>query len=97
MQKHRTQAERKRRSLSYKKNRAKVLDLHFQKLGHYRCESCNKAPLRRNLAGESHSFHNTVTVDHIIDLSKGGTNELSNLRVICFQCNNEKSNSPKND
>lgn len=30
-------------------------------------------------------------VDHILPISKGGTDELSNLRTLCAQCNREKS------
>jgi hypothetical protein len=31
-----------------------------------------------------------LTVDHIKALSRGGTDELSNLRFLCRQCNSEK-------
>lgn len=30
------------------------------------------------------------TIDHVIPLSRGGTNELSNLRPACRQCNMAK-------
>lgn len=30
------------------------------------------------------------TVDHIVSLENGGTNERSNLRVICNSCNSRK-------
>lgn len=32
-----------------------------------------------------------MTVDHIVPLSKGGTNEMSNLRLACCSCNRIKS------
>jgi 5-methylcytosine-specific restriction endonuclease McrA len=32
----------------------------------------------------------TLTVDHIIPLSQGGSNALSNLRALCAECNNGK-------
>ena len=33
-----------------------------------------------------------LTVDHIVPVSRGGTNALSNLQTLCFACNNAKSN-----
>lgn len=33
----------------------------------------------------------TLHVDHILPLSKGGTDELSNLRTLCDKCNLEKN------
>lgn len=30
------------------------------------------------------------TIDHVVPLSKGGTNEIGNLRPACYSCNWEK-------
>lgn len=32
------------------------------------------------------------SLDHILAISKGGTNDISNLRVICNRCNAKKGN-----
>lgn len=34
----------------------------------------------------------TVTVEHLQPLSRGGSNDLSNLRLACLKCNMSKGN-----
>jgi 5-methylcytosine-specific restriction endonuclease McrA len=34
---------------------------------------------------------NDLTIDHIVPLSRGGTNRRENLTVACFKCNRAKS------
>ncbi len=31
-----------------------------------------------------------LTIDHIVPLAKGGTNELNNLQILCRSCNSKK-------
>ncbi|MFH1181478.1 MAG: HNH endonuclease [Candidatus Woesearchaeota archaeon] len=33
-----------------------------------------------------------LSIDHITPLSRGGTDKLSNLRVLCTRCNAKKGN-----
>lgn len=52
----------------------------YDKAKHY-CSICGK-PLS----------YKDMTVDHIVPLSRGGTNEKSNLRCVCGMCNTLKDN-----
>lgn len=37
---------------------------------------------------------NSLTIDHVVPLSRGGSNHLGNLAVCCYQCNQLKGNLP---
>lgn len=45
----------------------------------YQCQSCGKTNQETQL-----------TIDHIIPLAKGGSNDISNLQVLCHYCNSKK-------
>ena len=47
----------------------------------YKCKLCG-----------SDSRTTSLTVDHIIPISKGGKTEFQNLQCLCFECNSGKSN-----
>ena len=46
----------------------------------FQCQSCGKKGTEIQL-----------NIDHIIPLAKGGSNDLSNLQTLCYQCNQAKS------
>ena len=48
----------------------------------YQCKSCGKTQQETEL-----------TVDHIIPLARGGSNDISNLQTLCRSCNQEKKNN----
>jgi 5-methylcytosine-specific restriction enzyme A len=47
----------------------------------YQCQSCGKTDLQTKL-----------TVDHIVALTLGGSNDISNLQTLCHSCNSRKNN-----
>lgn len=44
-----------------------------------KCKNCNR--------------QDNLTIDHIMPTSKGGTNDLDNLQVLCERCNKRKGNN----
>lgn len=46
----------------------------------YQCQSCGQTKLEAEL-----------TIDHIIPLARGGTNDISNLQTLCRTCNQKKT------
>ena len=57
-----------------------------------RCDMCGKKfpdELKKPMTS-SHQIPDQPTIDHIVPRSKGGTNDKSNLRWVCFSCNQLK-------
>lgn len=66
-----------------RKNISKKLRFEVYKRDSFTCQYCGrKAP------------DVVLNIDHIVPVSKGGTNEILNLITSCFECNNGKSNTP---
>jgi hypothetical protein len=59
------------------------LRFEILKRDNYRCQMC----------GVTAKDGATLEIDHITPVSKGGTNEASNLQVLCRDCNAGKSDS----
>lgn len=52
----------------------------IRELWNNKCAYCRQAPAE--------------TIDHVVALTKGGTNDPSNLVPACFSCNSSKGNKP---
>ena len=54
------------------------------KRDNYTCVKCGQSPAKNNDV--------ELEIDHIIPVSKGGTNDLENLQTLCKKCNQGKKN-----
>ena len=52
---------------------------------HYRCQYCGRAQTELR-------YREALTRDHLIPLSRGGTNEWTNVVTACSSCNTRKAN-----
>lgn len=59
-------------------NLPKAVRLYVLERDNYRCQSCGEDTKTR------------LNIDHIIPLATGGSNDISNLQVLCSQCNQKK-------
>lgn len=82
--------ESKKRRPAFARDISKETRAYVLERNGYTCQMCGMA------AGDPDPFHigRTVrlTMGHIIDKSKGGTDDRSNLRAICTNCNEGLSN-----
>ncbi|KTS08377.1 hypothetical protein SB2_00540 [Methylobacterium radiotolerans] len=64
--------------------------------GSVRYEALKRAGGRCELCGASHEAR-PLHVDHVVPRARGGSNELSNLQVLCETCNTEKRDRDDTD
>lgn len=70
--------------------------LYVQKRDNFKCQQCgftmlgDRHKLRRAKELKTHSMWTELHIHHIVPLSKGGTNELSNLVALCERCHENK-------
>jgi 5-methylcytosine-specific restriction endonuclease McrA len=76
--------------LGAKEKRRKVRSL-LSKFGKL-CFYCNVEMIPRK-PGQTNICDLAMTIDHVVPLSKGGSNKLENLVLCCNKCNRKKNDS----
>ena len=79
---------RGRKSNIYKSRRKTLL-----KFADRRCPDCKRLMWSHHWENGPGALAGMATVDHIHPKSKGGTDDMENLRVICHACNNAKADN----
>lgn len=87
--KHSIRKRNHNRSIKYRAQKRKIL--YNRQAG--KCAICGK-----QLQIDDHtSIEDYFTLDHILPVSRGGSNGLDNLQGLCMQCNHEKDNDYDED
>ena len=55
------------------------------------CHWCSRETVRMPSGHRGHVPEEACTIDHLIDLAKGGTNDIANLVIACNGCNHRRS------
>lgn len=62
------------------------------KWGSMRKKIAPEVKKRDNYTCQNCGSKSNLTIDHIVPLSKGGTNDLTNFQTLCRPCNSSKGN-----
>ena len=57
------------------------------------CYYCKRPMRRRERTPSDYNYPDDATLDHKTPRSAGGTNNIKNMVLSCFQCNSEKGDS----
>ena len=61
-------------------------------IGHHTLKQWQELKIKYNNKCAMCGLEKTLTKDHIIPLSKGGTNNIENIQPLCRNCNSKKNN-----
>lgn len=70
-----------------KKDKLRAMKRYFLTYGHLNCVYCNKDTFPHLENGHEAK----TTIDHIIPISKGGSNRKENITIACYECNFNKA------
>lgn len=77
------------------KNKNKVHRFTVYEKSNYTCQYCGlkfNIPKDWNKISAIHNGFLFLEIDHVIPLSKGGSDRVENKQALCQKCNNKKSN-----
>lgn len=77
------------------KNKNKIHRLQIYTKSNFKCVYCKREFKKPLLWDGKKAIHDGIMfleIDHIIPISKGGSDKLDNKQSLCQKCNNIKSN-----
>lgn len=95
----------RKRGKTVRRRKQMVIEKNREMFGELTCVLCKYSPLKEpsfgthpiGFADPMRNHPKLRTIDHVIPLSKGGTNKEDNLQVVCRECNENKGNYYEED